>query len=112
MNKRFWLLAIMASLVYAQETSSVILNLTKNRDGELILKISGHIQPLEIQFNGAKVGTLYVEDSAVNLSQLGIEAVLLNLNTAGGRTGNADTQAVIPPVNPAISSTPPFTTPF
>lgn len=95
------------------EKTSIIVNFTKNDSGEVVLKIQGHTQPLEIQFNGVKTGTLYEQDSAVNLSQLGFESAFLALDTASGSTGaKADSQAVIPPVNPSISPNPPLSTPF
>ena len=95
------------------EKQSIIVNFTKNDSGEVVLKIEGHVQPLEIQFNGVKTGTLYVQDTAVNLSQLGFESAFLSLDTASGVTGaKADSQAVIPPVSPTINPNPPLTTPF
>lgn len=92
---------------------NIVINFTKNDSGEIVVKVNGHSQPLEVQFNGVKTGTLYVEDSSVNLSQLGFESAFLALDTAGGTSGSkADTQAAIPPVNPSISPTPPLATPF
>lgn len=95
------------------EKPSIVLNFTKNESGEVVIKVSGHSQPLEIHFNGVKTGTLYVEDSAVNLSQLGFESAFLALDTAGGKSAssNPDTQApVIPPVMSAVN--PPLATPY
>lgn len=99
--------------VISTEKPSIVLNFAKNESGEVIIKVSGHSQPLEIQFNGAKTGTLYVEDNSVNLSQLGFESAFLALDTASGTGGSkVDTQAAIPPVNPSISPNPPLSTPF
>lgn len=99
--------------VISTEKPSIVLNFTKNDSGEIVVKVNGHSQPLEIQFNGAKTGTLYVEDNSVNLSQLGFESAFLALDTASGTGGSkVDTQAIIPPVNPSISPNPPLSTPF
>lgn len=92
---------------------NIVINFTKNDSGEIVVKVNGHFQPLEIQFNGAKTGTLYIEDSSVNLSQLGFESAFLALDTASGTGGSkVDSQAVIPPVNPSVSPNPPLSTPF
>lgn len=95
------------------EKPSIVLNFIKNDSGEIVVKVNGHSQPLEIQFNGAKTGTLYLEDSSVNLSHLGFESAFLALDTASGSGGSkVDSQAVIPPVNPSVSPNPPLSTPF
>lgn len=100
--------------VISTEKPSIVLNFTKNESGEVVIKVSGHSQPLEIQFNSAKTSTVYVEDSAVNLSQLGFESAFLALDTAGGKSINAslDTQApaTIPPV--LSKHNPPLATPY
>lgn len=95
------------------EKPSIVLNFTKNDSGEIVVRVTGHSQPLEIQFNGAKTGTLYVEDNSVNLSQLGFESAFLALDTASGSSGvKADAQAIIPPVSFSVNPNPPLTTPF
>lgn len=113
------LLPILTNFCFGQTNSvstekpSIVLNFTKNDSGEVVIKINGHSQPVEIQFNGVKTGTLYEQDSAVNLSQLGFESAFLALDTAGGKsaTSNPDTQApVIPPVMSAVN--PPLATPY
>lgn len=94
------------------EKPAIIVNFTKNDSGEVVIKIQGHTQPLEIQFNGVKTGTLYEQDSAVNLSQLGFESSFLSLDTAGGKSSLIpDAQvSTIPPVTSAAN--PPLTTPY
>lgn len=99
--------------VVSTEKPSIVVNFTKNESGEVVLKINGHTQPLELQFNGVKVGTIYEQDSTANLTQFGFESALLALDTAGGKSAssNPDTQApVIPPV--MSSPNPPLATPF
>lgn len=98
--------------VISTEKPSIVVNFTKNESGEVVLKINGHTQPVEIQFNGVKTGTLYEQDKTVNLSQMGFESAFLALDTAGGKSAssNPDTQAPIPPVTAAVN--PPLSTPY
>ena len=112
-------LLVLTSVSYCQTNSvtvdkpTIVINFTKNDSGEVVIKIHGHTQPLEIQFNGVKTGTLYEQDSAVNLSQLGFESAFLALDTASGASASkTDSQAVIPSVNPLINPNPPLSTPF
>jgi len=91
----------------------VIVNFVKNDSGEIVIKIQGHTQSLEIQFNGVKTGTIYEQDNAVNLSQFGFESAFLSLDTASGASASkVDSQVAIPPVNPLINPNPPLSTPF
>jgi len=94
------------------EKPSIVVNFTKNESGEVVLKINGHTQPVELQFNGVKVGTLFEQDNSANLSQFGFESAFLALDTAGGKSAgaNTDTQAPVPPVTAPYN--PPMATPF
>lgn len=91
----------------------VILNFVKNDSGEIVLKINGHFQEHKLQINGVDIGSLYKEDSSINLTQAGFESAFLSLDTAGGKSAssNPDTQTpVIPPVMSAVN--PPLATPY
>ena len=91
----------------------IILNFVKNESGEIVLNLKGHKQPIEIHINGVKISSLYEEDTAVNLTQAGFESAILAIDTKSGTgASQIDTQAVIPPVNPLISPTPPLATPY
>ncbi|NBW56747.1 hypothetical protein EBR43_02980 [bacterium] len=91
----------------------IILNFVKNESGEIVLNLKGHKQPVEIHINGVKISSLYEEDRAVNLTQAGFESSILAIDTKSGTgVSQIDTQAVIPPVNPLISPTPPLATPY
>ena len=96
-----------------KHSEPVTLNFVKNESGEIVLKINGHFQQFNIQIEGAEIAKLYKEDTAVNLTQAGFDSAILAIDTkSGSGQSQIDSQAVIPPVNPLLSPTPPLATPY
>jgi len=97
----------------AEHSQPVTLNFVKNESGEIVLKINGHFQQFNIQIEGAEIAKLFKEDTAVNLTQAGFDSAILAIDTkSGSGQSQIDSQAVIPPVNPLLSPTPPLATPY
>jgi len=118
--KKFLLLCTigLASVAMSQNINiadkpSIVIKLVKNDAGEILLKISGHSQPVELCLGDEKIAILYEQDTAVNLSQCGFESKILSLSTESGSAGSKiDAQPIVPPVTPAVFSNPSAATPF
>ncbi|NBW57679.1 hypothetical protein EBR43_07840 [bacterium] len=118
MKKHFFAILVLPSLVWAQTISSdskepMVLNFVKNDSGEIVLKLKGHKQSIEIQINGVKIASLYEQDEAANLTQAGFESAMLALDTKSGSSGSKiDAQPTVSPVAPAVFSNPFAATPY
>lgn len=121
-------LLFVANIAFSQDQLSI--SFSKNSSGELIMTVEGHTTPIVVSAGENKI-TLQVIENKINLTALGVndltqiaveetpakeeskEENVEEVETAAGTSiAAADTQAVIPPVNPSISPNPPLSTPF
>jgi len=115
---------------YAFSQDQLSISFSKNSSGELIMTVEGHTTPIVVSVGENKI-TLHVIENKINLTALGVndltqiaveetpakeeskEENVEEVETAAGTsTAAADTQTVIPPVNPSINPNPPLSTPF
>ena len=82
----------------------------KNNGGEIVARVSGHTSPIIFKINDQTV-TVYPEEGVINLSDIGIETLLLSLRTDSGANARPDNN-VVPPVNPLLKANPPLSTPY
>lgn len=82
----------------------------KNNGGEIVARVSGHTSPIIFKINDQTI-TMYPEEGTINLSDMGIETLLLGLRTDSGAGDRPDNNAVLP-VNPLLNINPPLSTPY
>jgi hypothetical protein len=103
--KRLFLF-IFLCVPFFSKADDITLNFVKNKDGNLIMMVNGHTGTIVVKINDQTL-TLYREDDRLNLSDMGIESFINELNTQSGQDKKNN---VVPPVNVPI--TPTLSTPF
>ena len=88
----------------------IVIFFEKNKGGEIVARVSGHTSPIIFKINDQTV-TVYPEEGVINLSDMGIETLLLSLRTDSGANARPDNN-VVPPVNPLLKANPPLSTPY
>lgn len=102
--KRLFLLLLLNPIFL--QADIITLNFVKNKDGQVILLVNGHTDNIIVKINDQTL-TLYKQDERLNLSDLGIERLVNDLDT---NSGTEKKDNVVPSVNSIAA--PSFATPF
>lgn len=78
---------------FLSQAGEITLNFVKNKEGEVILMVAGHTDSVIVKLND-QTFTLYKEDDRLNLSGIGIESFVTDVNTESGEAKNRN----VPPV--------------
>ena len=85
--KRLLLPLVLILSQFLSQAGEITLNFFKNKEGEVLLMVAGHTDNIIVKLND-QTFTLYKEDDRLNLSGIGIESFVNDVNTESGAVKN------------------------
>lgn len=82
---------------FLSQAGEITLSFVKNKGGEVILMVAGHTDSVIVKLND-QTFTLYKEDDRLNLSGIGIESFVNDVNTESGAAKNQN----VPPTTSLV----------
>jgi len=93
------LLSLLLLSQFLSQAGEITLSFVKNKEGEVLLMVAGHTDSVIVKLND-QTFTLYKEDNRLNLSGIGIESFISDVNTQSGEAKNGNVPPVASPTLP------------